>query len=347
MRNPNGYGSVIKRKKNLRNPYLARVTVGWKEVVRPDGTMNVVQQFLNIGSFPTKSAALRALAEYNKNPKTVKKYDTTYGDLYPLWLEKRRAKVKEQSLKNYISVYENYGDLFSDIRLVETTIGEVEDIFADADLPKTAARMLLLLLRQIYDYALHAEMITGENPLLKVELPDKAARESTKHTRFTDDEIQILWNNQGQIGVDITLFLIYTGLRGAELANLRKADVHLPESYFDVVESKTKSGIRKVPIADKIKPILERFMRSSETKFVLGEYAGVRKIQSEVKNATEGLHIPHITHDTRYTLVSLLANKGVDERYIQSIVGHKSRIVTRNVYQELDIKVLIDAVNQI
>ncbi len=46
--------------------------------------------------------------------------------------------------------------------------------------------------------------------------------------------------------------LIYNGVRISELLDLKKENVHLDEQYFDVIDSKTENGIRKVPFADKV-----------------------------------------------------------------------------------------------
>lgn len=46
--------------------------------------------------------------------------------------------------------------------------------------------------------------------------------------------------------------LIYNGVRISELLDLKKENVHLDKQYFDVTDSKTENGIRKVPIADKV-----------------------------------------------------------------------------------------------
>lgn len=47
-------------------------------------------------------------------------------------------------------------------------------------------------------------------------------------------------------------FLMERGVRISELLDLKKENVHLDEQYFDVIDSKTENGIRKVPIADKV-----------------------------------------------------------------------------------------------
>ena len=46
--------------------------------------------------------------------------------------------------------------------------------------------------------------------------------------------------------------LIYNGVRISELLDLKKGNLHLDKQYFDVIDSKTGNGIRKVPIADKV-----------------------------------------------------------------------------------------------
>lgn len=52
----------------------------------------------------------------------------------------------------------------------------------------------------------------------------------------------------------VILMLLYDGVRISELLDLKKENIHLDEQYFDVIDSKTENGIRKVPIADKVLP---------------------------------------------------------------------------------------------
>ncbi|MFR3038156.1 MAG: tyrosine-type recombinase/integrase [Agathobacter rectalis] len=50
--------------------------------------------------------------------------------------------------------------------------------------------------------------------------------------------------------------LIYTGVRVSELLDLKKENINLKERWFDVTESKTQAGIRKVPISKKSLAVL-------------------------------------------------------------------------------------------
>lgn len=68
--------------------------------------------------------------------------------------------------------------------------------------------------------------------------------------------------------MSVILILIYTGLRIGKLLDLKKEDIHLEERWFHVRESKTKSGIRDVPIAEKIVPFFERWLAKGCDYFI-------------------------------------------------------------------------------
>ena len=59
MKLPNSYGSVYKLSGKRRNPWAARVTVGWKSIPENQRAYPVYDF---IGYFPTKTEALQALA---------------------------------------------------------------------------------------------------------------------------------------------------------------------------------------------------------------------------------------------------------------------------------------------
>ena len=68
--------------------------------------------------------------------------------------------------------------------------------------------------------------------------PNKTERE-----RFTPQEIALLWKHKDDPYYQTILMLIYNGVRVSELLDLKKENVHLKERYFDVIDSKTVSGI--------------------------------------------------------------------------------------------------------
>lgn len=53
--------------------------------------------------------------------------------------------------------------------------------------------------------------------------------------------------------------LIYSGVRVSELLDLKCENVCIDEHYFKVVESKTDSGVRVVPIHERTYPIFKKW----------------------------------------------------------------------------------------
>ena len=108
----------------------------------------------------------------------------------------------------------------------------------------------------MYDYALVYDMVE-KNYARAFSLPKdvvKAKNQNIKdHIAFTDEEIQILWQNINVPYVDLILIQCYSGWRPNELLNMTI------DGDFMCGGSKTDSGRnRRVPIHHKIKPLIEK-----------------------------------------------------------------------------------------
>ena len=115
---------------------------------------------------------------------------------------------------------------------------------------------------QLFDYAVKHEYVTESRREVVGYLDVKRYGNPKKYDRtpFSTEEIAALWNAQEDEYIMTVLILIYTGLRIGELLDLRKADVHLDERWLDIKHAKTEAGIREVPIADKILPLIKHWM---------------------------------------------------------------------------------------
>lgn len=135
------------------------------------------------------------------------------------------------------------------------------------------------------------------------------------------------------------------------MLDLKKEDVHLDERWFYVRESKTESGIREVPIAEKIVPFFQYWIDRNceylictpdDKHFLYRNY-----YDSYWTPLMDSLKLQHRPHDTRHTCVSLLTEAGVDERIIKKIVGHKGQGVTETVYTHIELPFKLEAINKI
>ena len=82
---PNGTGSIYFRKDNKTNPYAASSSITGARVY--------------IGSFPTKTAALRALQEYEYNP--VTSFNITLEQLHMEWQTVAYKNLGKSVQENY------------------------------------------------------------------------------------------------------------------------------------------------------------------------------------------------------------------------------------------------------
>ena len=104
MKNPNGYGSVVKLSGNRRNPYAVRKTKGWNDKGCPI--------YDTIGYFPDRRTAMLALAEYNKNPFDVDATKITFSELYEKWLKQTEGKLGKGTINSLKSAYNHCSPIF-------------------------------------------------------------------------------------------------------------------------------------------------------------------------------------------------------------------------------------------
>ncbi len=113
-----------------------------------------------------------------------------------------------------------------------------------------------------------------------------------------------------------------------------------------------ESGIRKVPISDYIYPFIKNWYESSHCDRLLHTeeqkpFKYRNYYNSYFLPLMEQLGFDQTPHCCRHTCISLLAEAGVSPTYSKMIVGHKGAMtMTEKVYTHIDMKILIDAVNQ-
>ncbi len=169
--------------------------------------------------------------------------------------------------------------------------------------------------------------------------------------------------------------MILTGLRRGELSALTWGDVHFEEGYISVTKSydykgkqikstKTESGIRNVPIAKPLYPILEKHKnnyvpiaryddrgcliktgkkikpkKAKETDWVIiGETCG-QMSETAWKRLLEGI-IAEVGfnfdwHSLRHTYASILYEAGVDTLTAKDLLGHSDVKTTMSIYTHL------------
>ncbi len=245
MRNPNGYGGVIKLSGNRRKPYCARITSGWKD----DGK----QIFRPIGYFKTSQEAYVALADYHKNPYSLDAISVTFEEIYEKWSASKFDKVSRSSVLGYEAAYKACPDLHK-MKFVEIKKNHMQRYIDDPDIGHASKRKLLVLFNALSNFALENDIVSKAYSEF-LEMP-KNTNKSTRKP-FTLDEIAILFENFERMEyIDTILILIFTGLRIGELLDIKISDVDLSERFMMGGNKTEASKERLIPINSKILPLI-------------------------------------------------------------------------------------------
>ena len=183
-------------------------------------------------------------------------------------------------------------------------------------------------LRLFYKHIVRTEFDPGQlmRPRRENRLPNVLSKEEVKHL------LNVTRNKKHQV----MLSLIYAcGLRRGELLNLRPGDIDSRRGILIIRQAKGKKD-RIVPISAKIIDLLREYYK--EYRPGLWLFEGVKKnhqydersLQQVMKKAVRlaGIRKPVTLHWLRHSYATHLLEAGVDLRYIQVILGHKSSKTT-------------------
>ncbi len=349
MRLPNGFGNVSKLTGKRRKPWRARKTIGWDV---DEVTGKTKQLYQTVGYYETKKAAIQALSDFNTNPYSLDN-KMTFSEIYDKWSTEKFETISQSNINGYKASYAACADIY-DVVFAEIRKSHLQGVVDSCGKKYPTLRKIKVLFNQMYKYALENDICQKDYSDFVDIVKHKEKGKEEKHTPFTSKEIQLLWNNaERNEYVEIFLMLIYSGVRISELLDLKKENVHLDERYFDVIESKTEAGIRKVPIAEKTLMYFKSWMQKNKCEYLIstpqGKHFAYRNYyDSYWKPLIADMGFDHLPHDTRHTTVSMLAKAGVNQTIIKKIVGHAGAMsLTERVYTHFDIQQLVDAINLI
>ncbi len=247
--------------------------------------------------------------------------------------KKKLNKVSDSSYKAYASTFNKLKEFFNKTKINEITIEDFEgfrDFLADEyDLVNKTINNHMKYVNMFLEYGVNYKLIDENNVKgienLKEDSPDKE--------NFTNDDIKnILSYGYPQNFKDIFKIGAYTGMRVSEINNLTKESIKVDENeiyYFDISKSKTKSGIRKVPIhKDILEDVLKmEFPLISEKTEDACQKVILRQLYKVIqKESTKSFHT------FRGTFISKCINNFPEKVLIvQEIVGHSKGKFTLTV----------------
>lgn len=337
MKRPNGYGAVINLGKNRRRPWAVRVTDWDKSTTKnPDGSYT--QKYTYLGYFEKKADAYEALEEFNANQTPASYAKITFSEVWRLWAERNLNEKSASRTRAYTAAYKKCEKLYKrpmvDLRLhdLQAVIDEHEGA------SQSALNQLKTVIMFIYEWSIKNDIIEKDySKFIEIRPRKEKSHIPLTHLQVNELKAQIRPNNVQKM----ILIYLHTGARPSELIELPIENVHLDERYFEITKSKTKSGLRIVPIADAVMPLFEYFVKHSKNgKLFDIDY-------QQYKNFFKGYLPGHTPHDTRSTFISFMQELDIPLIVIQKIVGHRTGNITGDVYTKLSLQPLLDAVNKL
>lgn len=362
MRLPNGYGGITKLSGNRRNPWRVRVTVGWE---LNEETQTARQKYVTVGYYPTRQAALQALAAYNTNPYNLDAVKTTFADLFDKWSEKKFDEISRSNVSGYKAAYKCCAPLY-DMKIADIKLSHLQSVVDRSGKNTPSKKKIKVLMNQLFDYAVMHGVISKDKHVVEYVDIGKGEK-STLHYRFTAEEIETLWRwSDNNEYVQVILMMIYSGVRPGELFNTKCSDVDLEKGYFNIPKGKNENAARKVPIHHRTLPFFARWM-SKGNQYLITNLSG-KKFNFDTNHGayTDSFFTPllrdmgilsyknekgeikeHLPDDTRHTFTTMWKEKRLDEAMRRKIQGHSGKGIGEIVYTHFELNLLKEELDKL
>jgi len=321
MRNPNGYGSVVKLSGNRRNPFFVRKTNGFNEKGHPI--------YLPLGYTKTREEGMILLANFNKDPWDIDKANMTLDDLFTFWFEKKACKLGTGNQNALKSAYQHCRTLKT-LKYTSIKAYHMQETIDNCGRGYSTQGAIKALWGHLDKFALELDVtMRNYSSLLTCDpIPE------TSRIPFSAYEIQTIWQMQNEPWVDSILFLLYTGFRISEMLALTSDSVNLEDGTI-TGGTKTKSGKNRiVPIHSKVRSIAERRLNDGSSYLFShnGKQCSVSTYRNLWNDIMKAANIQHTPHDCRHTFRSRLDSAGANKKCIDLMMGHKSKEVGERTY---------------
>lgn len=281
----------------------------------------------------------------------------TLRDVLDSWESKHRDEVKTRTWANYVPHIEDIKEMYGDTPVDEITAFTVtQDLLMQKarGLSYTVVNSRRCIWRMALDHAVADPQIRlPYNPALSVKNPK--GLQKGKRSAPEDDVLTAILADANSDGIGfIAFFLLCTGLRRAEAIQRPKADIDLKSWEIRIPSSKTKAGVRIVPIIVPLREPLKAWMESHDGDWLfphLDYYAGRKASAGYMSDSnwetawkayckrhgwTDESGKPLIgAHNLRHGTATLLYEAEVDVYTAQHILGHANVTTTLAIYTEL------------
>ena len=365
---PNGYGSIKYLGKNRRNPYGVYPPV---TAFTEDGVAITPKALCYVRTWTVGFAVLTAyhagtyekgmesllpddadqasgdtliqniLANYNRiSGQTTK--SVTFSEVYAMYytdkFEQSQKPYSKSSMAAMQTAYKKCEILF-DRPFRDIRYEDLQKILDDCKLKKASIQMIVLLLKQMWQYGeLHELCDKNYAAYIKIRKED----DEQHGVPFSDDDLNVLWSHKDNPTVELLLIMCYSGFRISEYITM---EVNLDEMYFKGGVKTAASKNRIVPIHSAIQDLVKERMRRDGGMLRIRPAAFRKNMDKVLKQIGIERHTPH---DCRHTFSALCEKYRVSENDRKRMLGHAfQNDVTNSVYGHRTLEDLREEIEKI
>nr|DAK65814.1 MAG TPA: Integrase [Caudoviricetes sp.] len=336
MKNPNGYGTVVKLSGNRRKPYAVRKTIGFNKKGYPI--------YQSIGYTETREKGMEMLALYNHEPWNVDRDKITLKMLYEKWKEVKSPSVNEGTKRSLQSAYKHC-DKYYDTVYRKLRSFDMQDCIDNCGCQYSTQWSIKNLFGHLDRFAFEIDIINKMYSLITTAPP---VPETTKEP-FTDEEIKKVYENKNDEWIETLILYLFTGFRLNELLSMELTQINLETGFFNG-GSKSKSGKNRfVPIHSYIQYIVKKRIKSNKKYLIEWDGKKLSKSQYYIfwNEMMEKLQMNHTPHECRHTFRSKLDSAKANKKCIDLMMGHKSKDVGERTYTHKTFEELKEAIELI
>jgi integrase len=284
-----------------------------------------------------KTDGFQGPAPFEKNAE-----EPTFNELTDLYIEKhlkQRAKRPERAERDVRYTVNAHLAAWKNRKIGTIRRADVQKIHAElGNDRKFAANGVAELVRRLFNFAIEAELWSGENPAAKIKRFHEPSR-----TRFLQpDELARLFAAlRKETNRDLRDFVnlsLWTGARKSDVLSMRWENISLPDNRWEVPDPKNSVPYVVALTPEAVKILKDRSRPGDPWVFPShGKTGHVVNLKRPWKELLKRAKIGNLRiHDLRRTLGSWQAASGASLPVIGKSLGHVSTHATQ-IYARLDL----------
>lgn len=197
---------------------------------------------------------------------------------------------------------------------------------------RSTLKKIQIVFKSAYEKAIHNKLCNS-NPAYDLIIPNATVKKIRALTRNEEIAVRAA-AKEDPLGF-ITIFLLDTGIRSFELIGLKWSAYSHEKHEIYITSSKTKKGIRAVPLIGEAESIIQNQPHLCDYIFTSTRGTPVtktvlRKLYGRLRKKTG---IPVITnHVYRHSFATRMVEHGADYKALSDILGHTNVDFTINTY---------------